>query len=696
LSARPFDEAGAVGGRAVSTPSTKALTASELAWIVLLPCALAVLVLVLALGPPLGRWLFAPRGVDELWPNLIVEGVVRPEPTEHARYVLSLLGPALVAAATLVLARRRVTLGLATASMLATAGKVALVAFAAAAVVYQRSVLYDTSATGTPFIRSYFSVATLAVSVAFALLAAMALRRRVLIARVAHVARERTATRVVGLGLALLFVVVWLLSAFNTDASLAGTNRNIWWNVPFWADESFAILNGQAPLVDFHAQYGQLWAYLGAAALKAFGSSFTVYGTTMLAGTAAAMLAVYATLRRLTGSSLLALALFLPFVATSFFMIEGPPESRYGPAGLFSLFPIRYAGPYALLWLVVRRVERRPPSPPVALFVAAGLVAINNGEFGGVAFGASLLALAAAEPVRSIAQLVRLLGSALAGLAGAVAIVAALTLAVAGELPDFGMLAIFPRIFGIEGVWLLPMPSFGMHLAIYATLGAAVVVAAVRVAGDDDDARLTAALAWAGAFGLGAGAYFVGRSHPHVLIALFSVWSLALALLVVVTVRAVLATPRRRPSGVELLVLAGFGLAVCSLAQTPTPWGQLHRITHAPPIPGADTPPRDMRQAVAELTVRGEPVALLVREGHRIAFDLGIVDVTPYTNMEPMVTVAQWRETVRALRRAGGTTLLVPREWLQAEEAAWLRRAGYEPRGEQAGVGLVEFVARPS
>ena len=44
---------------------------------------------------------------------------------------------------------------------------------------------------------------------------------------------------------------------------------------------------------------------------------------------ALALLAVYAILRRIVRSSLLALALFLPFLATSFFLMLRPLDDRY-------------------------------------------------------------------------------------------------------------------------------------------------------------------------------------------------------------------------------------------------------------------------------------------------------------------------------------------------------------------------------
>jgi hypothetical protein len=670
------------------------LSPSEVAWAALLPCALAVVAAILLLGPVLGRVLLEP-GTEDFWGFALRAGYIRPEPTEHARYLLALLGPLVLAAATFAFTRVRPLPHRPLTAFLASAGNVAFAVFVIAVFLYQRSLTYGDVYLGDgPFKTVYFTVPTLVAAIVVAALVAVALTSANALARLREIARESRAKRIAVFAAGLALVALWMLTAFNDDASIASVNLEVWDNIPFWVDEAFAIVNGQAPLVDFHAQYAQLWSYLAAGALAVFGTSLSVFTATMIAGTAATMLAILDVFRRLVGSSLAALALFVPFVATSFFMEVGPSENRYGPANLFSFFPIRYAGPYLLLWLVVRRVERGGRSPPLGLFAVAGLVAINNPEFGIPALGATLAALLAAELPRTPGELVRLFAGALGGLAGAVAVVAVLTLAVAGGWPHFGMLWTFPRIFS-TGFGMLPMPAIGFHVVVYVTFAAAIVVAVVRILQTATDARLTSALVWSGVFGLGAGAYFVGRSHPQVLIDLFSAWALALGLLLVVSVRAIVGRSARRLGLAEALVLLGFGLCVCSIAQTPLPWSQWERI--ADPHPGRSQIQlfrSSQRTAVAAATRPGEPIALLMREGHRIAHDVGVVDVVPYANIDSMFTIGQWAEMVRALRRAGGTKILMPADRLVEERVAWLSRLGYDAARGYDEARLVEFVAR--
>ncbi len=161
-----------------------------------------------------------------------------------------------------------------------------------------------------------------------------------------------------------------------------------------------------------------------------------------------------------------------------------------------------------------------------------------------------------------------------------------------------------------------------------------------------------------------------------------------------VAVRAIARRPARRPQLAELLVLAGLGVTVCSLAQIPAPWSQVERIRRAQP--------HDVRvvtaigNAVEEKTRPGEPVAMLVRPGHQISEEIGIDDVAPYANIDSMMTEQQWAEAIRALERAGGDKLFVQQETLFAEHVDWLAARGYEPYVEWRALALIGFVKKPA
>ena len=185
--------------------------------------------------------------------------------------------------------------------------------------------------------------------------------------------------------------------------------------------------------------------------MAVLGASIGVFTVTMAPGSGLALLALYALLRRIVRSSLLALALYAPLLATGFFMKLGPLEDRYGPANLFSLWPIRYGGPYLVAWLLVRHVDGAAPRRPWVLFLVAGLALVNNPEFGAAAVAALAVALVAVRPPRSRAAAGRLAAEAAGGLVGAVLLLVLLTLVRAGSLPHLGWALEFSRLYGVGG-----------------------------------------------------------------------------------------------------------------------------------------------------------------------------------------------------------------------------------------------------
>lgn len=669
-----------LGVRAAAPAATFARTASapaDLAWLLAAPCALLLLGAIVLLGPPLGSLLFPPPTI-EFWPAAYVTLAIRPEPTEQARFVIALGGPVLLSALVVMLRSRPLPVRPATAAVLVQASQVLLATFVLVALIAQYGYTYDASYSGTePFRRVYFTPATLVVAALLTAGGMALLRRDALIARIGALTRETRALRIGALVAALLFVVVWLLTAVNTELSYGNAHDGVTGNVSFWLDEAYAVLDGRAPLVDFQAQYSHLWPYAAAGVMALLGPSLGSYVAVMVTASALTMLVVYLTFRRVVGRSLLALALFLPFVATSFFMELGPLDNRYGPSNLFSMFPMRYCGPFVLAWLLARQLDGSSPRRSWPLLLVAGIVLLNNVEFGLPALAATLAALLWVDERSVRARLLALARDAAIGLLGAVVLVTLLTLVVAGSLPHFGMLFTFSRLWGVGGVTMLPMPSLGLHLALYATFAAALVAATVRVVAGTEGRALTALLAWSGVFGLGAGSYFAGRSHPEVLISLFSIWAFALALLLVVAVRAILARPGRRPTVAEVALLAGFAIAVCSLAQTPTPWSQLERIGDEADVALLQAP--EARAFVAASTAApGEHVVIMVPMGHRVAYDLGLVNVAPYVSLVSMPAVRQLDETIDALRESGGRRLFLARYQALPEVERTIRRDGFK------------------
>jgi hypothetical protein len=98
-------------------------------------------------------------------------------------------------------------------------------------------------------------------------------------------------------------------------------------------------------------------------------------------------------------------------------------------------------------------------------------------------------------------------------------------------------------------------------------------------------------------------------------------------------------------------------VTACSLAQTPAPWSQVDRL-RATGEPVLRAPAG--QAFVAANVRRGERVVILQQLGHRIAENVGVTNVSPYTTAFAMPTVSQVDDAIRALRRSGGTKVFVP------------------------------------
>ncbi|HEU4702970.1 MAG TPA: hypothetical protein VFS37_10850 [Conexibacter sp.] len=632
------------------------------------------------LGPPLGRLLTPDLSGYTFTTDF--SKAVRPEPAEHARFLIALALPLLIALATLLsprwiphMPRRLVQADVVTGLQALFA--LVLVACYVRQVQLRFGPVY-TEDQGVIQLR-YFTTPTLLVAALLAGAVVLVVRHERSRALGSALLRDSRARSIAVLLLVAAVTAVWMLHAVQSDTSLANAREDMRFHISFPLDETFAVLNGLTPLVSFTAQYGSLWPFPAALTMLALGKSVLVFSIFMCTITVLALLAIFGVLRRVTRSSVAALLLYLPFMATSLFFVGGDLVNRTSVGTYYGTFPLRYAGPYFLALLTARELDRGlRTAGAYLLFLVGGLAILNNADFGVAALGATVAAFVWSGAGRERPPLRTLALAAGGGLLTALALVSLVTLVRAGSLPQLGRLVDFARLFGVAGFAMLPVPGLlGMHTAIYLTYVATIAVATVRALRGETDRLLTGMLAWTGIFGLGSASYYVGRSHPVALKSLFSVWALALALLTVVVVRELAKHPRRRLSIATVAVLFGFGVAACSLAQTPAPWSQLERLG-APytPTEESDNGPRPLapstdprtRRFVATLAdgphrfvyKRGAPVAILLRTGHRVADAYGVRNVSPYTGMESTVTVQRVERVLDILRREGGNTVILP------------------------------------
>lgn len=663
-----------------SEPRAPASTYDErtaAAWLCAIPCTLLVGLAAWLLGPPIGHLMAPPASGYTFTPEFAK--VVHPEPTEHARYLIALTLPVAISLATFASPRwlRRLPAQLVDQGVLSV--QALLAALVVACYVAQTRIRFGPVYTQDHGVlqMSYFTARTLLAgsAIAGAALATIWLERPRTVALA--LLRDSRTKRAAALSLAVLATALWILHAVETDRTLANAPMDMRFNFAFTLDETFALLNGLTPLVDFTAQYGSLWPFVVALPMLALGKTVLVFSIAMCTISALALLSIYGVLRRVARSAAGALLLYLPFLATSLFSVLGEPTNHSTVGTYYAIFPLRYAGPYFLALLTARLIARGVrPLAVYALFLAGGLTILNNLEFGVPALGASVAAIAwtsAGAPRSRLRQLALVAGG---GLVTALALVSLLTLVRAGSLPQLGRLTDFARLFGVAGFASMPVASLlGLHLAIYLTHVGAIVAGTVRALRREADRTLTGMLVWAGVFGLGSGSYWIGRSHPLPLKFLFSAWALTLALLTIVVVRDL--AQRRRISIAAALVLLGFGVAACSLAQTPTPWKEAARFDSAYiPTEESDNGPRPLapstnpatRRFVATIAdgpgrfvyERGAPIAIMLRTGHRVADAYGVRNVSPYTGIDSTPTVERVEVVLDALERAGGNTLILP------------------------------------
>ncbi|HEX5145972.1 MAG TPA: hypothetical protein VFV85_03035, partial [Conexibacter sp.] len=411
-------------GHARVAARTAPVEAADLGWILLLP-ALALAAALIALLAPLGGRLLLPDPGYHYW---MTTGVRKP--SVDVGYAIAVV---------LAIAYAVAIVGLKGALRLRPVVRRALVALVqlgglALVVACWRAQRGLATSEGA---KLYFTPATLLAAAAAALLvcAAVRLRDRLPHGEALRTLARRLDARAVAwacLAVALLATVVWLLPALHTDRSTPSGNAYL---SALFLDEAAAVVDGRSPLVNMVA-YGNLWPYLVALPLRAFGMTYAVYTATMASITLLALLAVYDLLRRVARSAPLALGLYLPVLATGFFVEQWIATERYDPGTYFGMFPLRYAGPYLLAWLTARQLGRPADGrwSLRLLFALAGLVALNNVDFGGAALVATAAALLVVRRPRERAQLGRLALDALAGLAGALALVTLLTLARDGSL----------------------------------------------------------------------------------------------------------------------------------------------------------------------------------------------------------------------------------------------------------------------
>ena len=633
-----------------------ATPADDLAWIVVAGGGGLLTAAFIWLAPPLSHLYPSPIH-DEfaLWRTAIT-----PEPLEETRAILALGMPLLLAAAMLAFGSPKASQARLDALVIPL--QIAGFALLVVAVLGQPQ-------TGPFLSADYFSRYLLSVPNLIAgaiiglLLTAVAIRPP---SPGWIASRRRNFARVGGwrwlaVAVAVVATTIWLLPAVITTDTLPRAGGLTSSHIPVQGEDYFAAVNGRTPLVDYIAQYSNLLPFALEPVLKAVGPSITSLSISMCVLSALAMVAIYGAFAQVTRSAWAALALYVPWVALSLFPWHDVGPYREYDATYYGVLPGRYLGPFALALLCALALRGRR-LPIFALFLFAGLVLLNNYEFGVGALFALIVALGAgrdrAIPLRN--RLPALLLQGLAGMIAAAALVSVITLARTGKLPDPGLLTYFNRLFLRDSFGLQPMSSLGLHWALYATYAAALLIAAVRYVRSEPDRVLTGMLAFSAVFGLASGMYFVGRSSQFQLMLLFPAWGFSLGLVAWTAAHALVAASRKGAPRRRLLVpgcaaLIGFGVMVASIDRLPQPQRQVDRLREG----GTPQNLKPAESLIEAWTHPGEHILLIgVSPDHLVADRTGVVNVSPINGVTALISPAEADRSIDALHQADGHVVI--------------------------------------
>ncbi len=678
------------GGFAFARPS-----AEDIAWIGVVLGALLLLVAILWVAPLIDG--LYPGPDQQVFPEW--RFILKPERLEATRYLIAAAAPIVLAGIVLgVGSARRPCRSLDWAVIAVQLAAIGLLIWSVTQQIHvpplTRPDYFD------PLLLSIPNVVA-GVLIGAALTAVLTIAVRIPGGRLWAVGTGLKGTGWIALAVAVAITVIWLLPALVTDGTVAKAGPTAAGHIPAQAADYFAVVNGRTPMVDYIPIYVNLLPFVLEPVLKAFNLSLTSFSIAMCTLSLVGMLAIYATFLTVTRRTWVAVALYMPFVAISLF-----PWDRQGPVwdyngNYYAFFPGRYLGPFIVAWLCALTLRDRLPA--WALFFAAGLAALNNAEFGIPCLMAAVVAVALGGehfgPLRE-----RVLTLAIRGVTGvgaAVILLCLITLVRTGGLPNPSFATYWSREFARNGYGLEPMPTLGLHWALYLTYVGALLTAAVRHVRRASDRTLTAMLAFVGILGVLTGFYFAGRSLPYQLMLLFPVWGLALALLAW-TAALGLRSAQKRLDFRRLILpafaaLTGFGVMVAGLDRLPLPWQQIDRLSAA----GAAVNDQPAVQSFVDQHTRpGEHVVIIGTEpDHRIAARAQVINTSPYFGPLSLLSSQDVNRAVDYLENEGGKKFFISVAALEflsnskrfPQVGEVLRARGFVPVSRQPSSGFVEW-----
>ena len=569
-----------------------------------------------------------------------------PEPAEFVGYVLAVLVPAAFVSVTALLLRRQGALA-ADRSSAAPWTLLAFLSQGAFAVVAAYGILYE------HFHGAYYpSLRFPVVLIAAAAAAGYGLWT---VGLPAHWKSDLTAAgRVLGQrawlwwGLATSWSVLWVLPNVFTEADRSAWLTQTAYHIPFTMGEFAAVLNGRTPMVDFYSQYQNVLPLLLSPLLRWTGLSLFSFTLTMALLSVTGLLLLFSVLTRVVRSSWLALVLFLPMVAFSF----EPVETNVGGYvhNMFTYYamgPLRFLGVFVLARLSLWYLERPSYSRLAQSAAIAGIVALNNLDFGLPALAAvlSCVVLFAPRFGRSTPA-VRICMAVLTFLLTAGMAVVVYFVAVrlrAGAWPMVANLVLYQKTFAASGFAMVEAPQAGFYQTIFLILLLPVLVALFEVFSGSflesgRRARIEyGTLIYAGIAGLGVFTYYAGRSDPGALPVAFCPAAYALVLLVYRFGAGVI--PSRLSGGSTapglriipgVVVLTLFSLTFPGVFNAPHPGAQLARLRRG--LAKLPDPHQNAVEVIRRYVPPGKQTVIIAPDAHWLAMKAGVINRYPFSH----------------------------------------------------------------
>lgn len=505
--------------------------------------------------------------------------------------------------------------------------------------------------------------------------------------------------------LAWLIAIGWsvshLLGCVFTDENIGRASGTISYHLPFVMGEFAAVLNGRFPLVDFYPQYENLLGHLLHPYFAVAGLTVTTFTVGMSLLSLVGFLLIFRVLWRVTDSPWLALVLYVPWVAISLAEAETPGINPSNAFNYYAVGPVRYWGVFLLAYLSMSYLMAPRVGRLAQVSFFAGLVGLNNLDFGATS-AVGLLTCAVLFPPSSgsagrIWRILHALAIFFGGVASALVAFSLVARVAYGVWPSVSALTQYQRTFAYLGFNMVAMPTDGLYWIIYLTYMVALVyVVFEAVSGDPRSVsrsrRLSLGmLAFGSVSGFGVSVYFVGRSHPGVIIAMYSSWAFVVALLLHRVLCDV--QEKKRSHAVDGDIIDAIPvtamLALCCgllpiVLEVPNVSYEVQRLRQSGPV---DTRPARLAKLVAKYVKKNQPTVVSYVNAHQIAQMAAVSNLFPFAHTGSVLLSSQIQPVLKSIERLpAGDQYVFGAFWPPV--AAALNRWGFVPVESDGDFGV--------